>query len=252
MALWKRKVPNSSEPGASDGIEVGGRDVPVGTPHFDPKKALAVHGIQLTAKADLTDDDLARDGGLKNPEQDEVFRKKRTVLGKDDGPGPAEVGSVASSEMKDVKPKVNYTEGKVGIMSDEMAVRKDTPVQVDDDPPAGPSLVGPGFQWHRSIPQQKPLTAGSRPPKIPFAGAPVSDPNSGYVRKDMMSDVQPTTNWASGRPRWMEYPGFAGPTPQYASQKPGKNGNNDTLFSHNINKNPPKVNPVDPDSYYFW
>jgi hypothetical protein len=250
MALWKRKVPHSTEPGAPDGISVGGRDEPVGTPHYDPKKALAAHGIQLTAKADLTEGDLARDGGLKNPEQAGLKRKK-TVIGKDDGPGPAESGSVASSEMKEVKPKVNESAGKVGIMEDEMAVRKDPGVAGDNDPAASPSLVGPGFQWHK-LPPQKPLTEGKKSPKVVLAGAQhASQPNSGYIEKDS-TDTEPTTEWENNRPRWMEYPGAGGKDPVYASQKPGKDGNNDELFAKNIMVNSPPVNPVDADSYYFW
>jgi hypothetical protein len=50
----------------------------------------------------------------------------------------------------------------------------------------------------------------------------------------------------------MASPGQGGKDPEYRSQKPGPNGNNDELFSENINSNPPKVNPVDEDAYYLW
>jgi hypothetical protein len=56
----------------------------------------------------------------------------------------------------------------------------------------------------------------------------------------------------NGRPRWMASPGQGGKDPQYRSQKPGPNGNQDELFSENINENPPTMIPVDPDGYYIW
>ena len=234
MAQWRNKVPDTSdEPGVGpDGISVGGRDVPVGTPHFDPKKALAAHGIQLTAKVDLTVDDLKEYGGEKNPEQNE--RKKYWL-----------------TKVADVQfgPMTSTSEG----------VDKSATVQGDVATPAVEGLTMPGFGYAR-VPKQKPLTEdqAKRPPRVVLHGAP---PNATYphppiephapLEKDE-SDDEPTTEWQSGRPRWMCSPGYSGPTPQYASQKPGPEGNQDTMFSKNIMQNPQDVHPVDPDAFYIW
>jgi len=66
------------------------------------------------------------------------------------------------------------------------------------------------------------------------------------------ADEVPTTEWNNGRPRWMESPGVGGMPPVYRSQKPGKDGNQDDLFSSNVNDDPPEMDPIDPDSYYIW
>lgn len=73
------------------------------------------------------------------------------------------------------------------------------------------------------------------------------------VIKDDPSGNDPTQLYsAGGRPKWMQSPGQGGVDPVYRSQKPGQGGNQDTSFSKNINENPPKVIPVDPDGYYIW
>jgi hypothetical protein len=161
MATWTKKIPGTS-------ISVGGRDVPLGTPEFDPKKLLEEH----TA-----------------------------------------------------------------------AIRKDPSVAGDNDPPASPAIVGPGFSWHK-LPQQKQLTTKRRPPRL------ITGPNS--IAKDT-ADSEPTDIVdGEGRPRWMQSPGYEGKDPTYRSQKPGAGGNEDELFSKNINDNPTVTPMVDPATYYIW
>ncbi|CAM6004372.1 unnamed protein product [Sphagnum balticum] len=54
------------------------------------------------------------------------------------------------------------------------------------------------------------------------------------ISKDA-ADVEPTDSPDNnGRPKWMASPGQGGKDPEYRSQKPGPNGNNDELFSENI------------------
>lgn len=74
------------------------------------------------------------------------------------------------------------------------------------------------------------------------------------TRKDDSPDgAEPAEyNDGDGRPKWMQSPGQGGKDPVYRSQKPGTNGNVDALFSKNVNKNPPTVQPIDQDSYYIW
>lgn len=74
------------------------------------------------------------------------------------------------------------------------------------------------------------------------------------VLKDDSSDgAEPAEyNDADGRPKWMQAPGQGGKDPVYRSQKPGPNGNNDSLFAKNVNDKPKVTAPVDPDAYYIW
>lgn len=291
MAQWQRKVPGTSdEVGAGPGgIEVGGRDVPVGTPRYDPKKALAAHGIKLTAKADLTVAELKQNGGELNPEQAGTRKRRPKMILKAYDPGIAEeqYGTVSSEDQPDI------LDGEpIGAMTDELAVRKvatvrfgslttsddgpgeeaagggagsagaagigkSAPAQGDQSTPAVEGLTMPGFGYAR-LPRQKPLTEdqGKKSPKVIIGGAP---PNATYphapiephapLEKDETDD-EPTTEWEEGRPQWMLSPGYGGKEPVYVSQKP--DGNKDTLFAQNIMDDPPDVQPVDPDAYYIW
>lgn len=74
------------------------------------------------------------------------------------------------------------------------------------------------------------------------------------TRKDDASDGSEPAEYnnADGRPKWMQSPGQGGKDPVYRSQKPGQGGNQDALFSKNVNENSPTMIPVDPDSYYIW
>ena len=89
---------------------------------------------------------------------------------------------------------------------------------------------------------------------IPFIPPSVSKDNDGGVNKEDSNSGDEATDSPdnSGRPRWMASPGQGGKDPQYRSQKPGAGGNQDELFSDNINKKSPPVKPVDPDAYYIW
>lgn len=135
---------------------------------------------------------------------------------------------------------------------------KDATVQGDDDSPGlSPGLVGAGFAWHK-LPKQAPITEKRQPPRLvvgPTAiGATYTRAPTQTVGKDDAATGDEATDAPdnNGRPQWMASPGQGGKDPVYRSQKPGANGNNDELFSDNVNDKPPKVTPVDADAYYIW
>lgn len=72
------------------------------------------------------------------------------------------------------------------------------------------------------------------------------------LKKDSADTESTNSDDNNGRPRWMASPGVGGKDPVYRSQKPGPNGNSDSLFSSNVNKNPPKVVPLSEDGFYIW
>lgn len=318
MTQWTKTVPGTA-------IPIGGKDVPLGTPHFDPKQLVAEHTASIRkanphhdAKGRFTSADSAAAGSVSgaltelhaamttrmlpgtNIEVETMTTEHGTaqvyvrggsagsieidqLRAESRGAGRAALqrivevadkhvvaidATVVPSQTHDgftpsIKQLTKFYAGfgfkKVGsskaggttypVMRREPKVKKEAGAAVDADPPASPAIIGPGFSWHK-LPEQK-QTAKKRPPKVILSGAPSNEVSLNQnVNKDSADEEATLDPDATGRPRWMTSPGYSGIDPQYASQKP--DGNSDTLFAKNINKDPPPLIPIDPDSYYIW
>lgn len=133
-------------------------------------------------------------------------------------------------------------------------IQKDPGPAGDNDPPASPAIIGPGFSWHK-LPQQKQLSVKKKSPRLVTGPTPMpnaSYPNVPTVAKEEADNAPTDSSDQSGRPRWMSSPGAGQHDPKYRSQKPGEAGNNDDLFSKNVNDSPPTYKPIDENSFYIW